>query len=59
MGATLLALLTFVVTVALTTLVATLFGYQMVQGLLLGAILGGTPFAGKGLIFDAQFLEGV
>ena len=45
MGATLLALLTFVVTVALTTLVATLFGYPLVQGLLLGAILGGTSGA--------------
>ena len=47
MGATLFALLTFVVTVALTTLVATLFGYQMVQGLLLGAILGVPRLQGK------------
>jgi Na+:H+ antiporter len=41
-GAALLALLTFAATMALTTLIAMLFGYSMQLGLLLGAILGGT-----------------
>jgi cell volume regulation protein A len=44
-GAALLALLTFAATMALTTLIAMLFGYSMPLGLLLGAILGGTSGA--------------
>lgn len=44
-GAALLALLTFAATMALTALIAMLFGYSMQLGLLLGAILGGTSGA--------------
>jgi cell volume regulation protein A len=44
-GAALLAFLTFAVTMALTTLIAVFFGYAVLQGLLLGSILGGTSGA--------------
>jgi Na+:H+ antiporter len=44
-GAVLLAMLGFLTTGALTTLIAWLFGYPIPLGLLLGAILGGTSGA--------------
>jgi Na+:H+ antiporter len=44
-GAVLLAVLGFVATAALTTLIARLFGYPIPLGLLLGAIIGGTSGA--------------
>jgi Na+:H+ antiporter len=44
-GAVLLAVLGFLATAALTTLIAWMFGYPIPLGLLLGAILGGTSGA--------------